>query len=662
MRKIYAFVVLWLGLFTVPAIAQSVVLTAQRTNRPQPHLRSLRDGNNPFGLQQNRRRPSSAQITVRFSENFDSGIPSTWVVADSAGNGVVWQGVTDYSSHTLNGTPFAFVNSDAGGSVDVDTYLTSPVITVNAAPGEPVLLSFEQYFNVYSGNEVADVDVWDGSQWVNVLRQQGSDIGYWNSPDMPVIDVTSYINAQFKVRFHYYNANYDWYWAVDNVTVFSPNHNDLAVYWGVPLSMPIGDDAMFSLIVSNVGSNVQNDFTTYVAVTDTLDNTLYHSDTIPVTGASLAYNDFHKVDFPNTWTVTLPEGKYHVHFGVIVTGDEDTSNNELVWDFYAHQFAYTGNRVYTADVYDENSSGDQDHFGWFDFASGQYHDLGAYQNFYGDYYMTGTFVNNNLLVTVDNYNDIYLTDSTGNNYVYGWIPVELIPQVLTGLSFVENSPGILYATTADHLYGLNPYLDVTPIGDYPGKVMIGLDIDPSGTLYALDIVSDSLYTVNTSDASLSGVGHIGFNMDYVQDIGVDDVSGNLYGTLFEVDTTTSPPTYHSGLYSIDKTTGQATLIGTNNYSDEYAVCAPLGNVTASNTLLAESQWMLYPNPAATYVKIVAPMKVQRVQIMSFTGQILRTWQAGSERFKLHIDGLSPGLYLIRIEGDNRVGTRRLMIK
>ncbi len=661
MRKIYFFTALWLGLFMVPAMAQSVVLTGSRNTQPQPHLRSLRDAENPFGRQQYHQRPVSAQITSYFSENFDSGIPSTWTVVDSAGNGVVWQGVNAYNGNTLNGTPFAFVNSDAAGQVDVDTYLISPVITVNAASGQPVLLSFAQYF-YYNFEDIADVDVWDGSQWVNVLHQLGSSAGGWSNPDTPVINVTTYVNPQFKVRFHYYNANYDWYWAVDDVTVYSPNDNDLYTAWGVPFSMGIGEDAFFSLIVVNNGGNIQNDFTTYVTITDTLDTTVYHTDTVAVTGANLAYDEFYKVNFPNTWTVTLPEGKYHIHFGVILPGDEEPSNDEFAWDFYAHQFAYTDDRVYTADVYDDDNSGDDDHFGWFDHTTGQFNDLGPWQNFYGNYYLTGTFVDNKFLVTVDNYNDIYLTDSTGNNFLYGWIPVEYMDQLMTGLAYVENSSGVLYATTLENFYGLNPYLDVTPIGSYPGRVMIGLDIDPTGTLYALDLVSDSLFTVNPSDASLTGIGHVGFNLNYVQDIGVDDVTGTLYGTLFEEDTTTSPHTYHSGLYSIDKSTGVATLIGTNNYSDEYSVCAPLGHATSASSLLSENQWMLYPNPATNYVQIVAPMTVNSAQILSLTGQILHTWTPGSDRFKLDVGNLPPGLYLLRIEGDNRTGTRRLMIK
>ena len=655
----YFFVLFLLGTIISTAHAQSVVLTARNQGSNQPALRSLHDRDNPF-VQHHVMRPTSAQITTYYSENFDSGIPSAWTVVDSAGTGYVWQGVNDYSGSTLDGTPFAMIDSDAAGHSDVDTYLISPVITVSAAPGQPVLLTFDQFFNSYSGNEIADVDVWDGSQWVNVLRQQGYDVGSWGNPDNRQINVTSYINPQFKVRFHYYNANYDWYWAVDNVQLISPNDNDLYTAWGAPFTAAIGEDVVFSLVVGNNGANEQNDFTTYVTITDTLDTTVYYTDTLIINDAHLPYEGIYKVNFPDPWTATLAEGEYHIHFGVILPGDEEPSNNEYQWNFYAHQFGYTDNRVYTAIAYDSDNSGDDDHFGWFDYATGTYNDVAAWQNFYGDYYTTGTFVANKYIMTVDNYNDVYLTDSVGNNFLYCWIPMEFVPDLITGLAYDENNPGVLYATTIESLYQLNFYMDASHVGDYTGRGMLGLDIDPSGTLYGIEAVSDSLFIIDPTDATLTGVGHLGFNIHYIQDIGVDDVTGNLYGTLFEYDTVAYA--FHSGLYTIDKANGQATLIGSHNYSDEYVLCAPIGNITTKSEVIAEDQWMIYPNPASSYLKVVAPMKVQRVQIMSITGQVLLSENPNSERFMLDIKHLNPGLYLLRIEGDHRSGIRRLMIK
>ncbi len=99
----------------------------------------------------------------------------------------------------------------------MNEYLISPVI--DASNASELWLEFDQYFNNWLGDEFADVDVYDGNDWVTVLAMNGADVGSWTSPDHQMIDVSEYANADFRVRFHYYNATFDYYWAVDNVMV-----------------------------------------------------------------------------------------------------------------------------------------------------------------------------------------------------------------------------------------------------------------------------------------------------------------------------------------------------------------------------------------------------------------------------------------------------------
>ncbi len=149
------------------------------------------------------------------SENFDSGIPGTWTIVDGGASTDTWYGETSYGGSDLDGTPFVFVDSDNAGSVDMDEELITP--TFDATSYSSVTLDFDHYFNQY-GTEIGDVDVWDGSAWNNVYSVS-TDVGAWGTPDHQTIDISAYINASMKVRFHYYNANYDWYWAVDNVVI-----------------------------------------------------------------------------------------------------------------------------------------------------------------------------------------------------------------------------------------------------------------------------------------------------------------------------------------------------------------------------------------------------------------------------------------------------------
>ncbi len=155
-----------------------------------------------------------------YSENFDQNL-GCFSVLDSGNSADTWMQVGDYNSQDLDGTGFAFVNSDAAGfSASLDEYLVSPVINATGLTGA-LVLDFDQYFNELGDN--ADVDVWDGTQWVTVLAQSGSVVGSFTAPDHQSIDITAYANANLQVRFHYYNANWTYYWAVDNFEVKEVN-------------------------------------------------------------------------------------------------------------------------------------------------------------------------------------------------------------------------------------------------------------------------------------------------------------------------------------------------------------------------------------------------------------------------------------------------------
>lgn len=158
--------------------------------------------------------------SLPYTENFDAGF-GCFVALDSGATTDTWfnaptGGTPNVGNNDLNGSPYMLVDSDDAGSVNMDEYLVSPAIDASGISGL-LILEFDQYFN-YIGGEKADVDVYDGTQWVNILNQT-TDVGSWANPDHQFIDVTAYANANFQVRFHYYDANFDWYWAVDNFSV-----------------------------------------------------------------------------------------------------------------------------------------------------------------------------------------------------------------------------------------------------------------------------------------------------------------------------------------------------------------------------------------------------------------------------------------------------------
>jgi hypothetical protein len=149
-----------------------------------------------------------------FFEGFDTFPATGWTVVDDDGSGVVWSSFLA-SGRVIAGveSDAAFVDSDAGGFVNADTSLVSPVITV--ADLSTMTLEFDALFRTFSGADSLDVDVdVDGAGWRNI----GS-VDDTNTLDEYRFDLTADLAGatSFQVRFRYYDANFEWYVLVDNV-------------------------------------------------------------------------------------------------------------------------------------------------------------------------------------------------------------------------------------------------------------------------------------------------------------------------------------------------------------------------------------------------------------------------------------------------------------
>ena len=103
--------------------------------------------------------------------------------------------------------------------------------------------------------------------------------------------------------------------------------------------------------------------------------------------------------------------------------------------------------------------------------------------------------------------------------------------------------------------------EVTTVGSLGvGGDFEGLDFSPDGTLFASDDNSGALFTIDPTTGEASLVGSFGFGQAETQNTGLafrDD------GTLFMVvDDFEDEGTDQDNLYTVDTTTGLATLVGT----------------------------------------------------------------------------------------------------
>lgn len=158
---------------------------------------------------------------VVLNVDFSQGIPTDWEIVDHTGNGR-WstedecERERDYGPLNPIQAPFAIIDSDCLGFVDVDTELRTP--TLNLSAYSMVKLRFDHFF-YSSSEEIGDVDVSvdGGNTWTNVARFQGEDVG----PETHVVDISNIAGGRSNVvvRFRYYNAYFDWFWIVDNILI-----------------------------------------------------------------------------------------------------------------------------------------------------------------------------------------------------------------------------------------------------------------------------------------------------------------------------------------------------------------------------------------------------------------------------------------------------------
>ncbi len=155
-----------------------------------------------------------------FFEDFNEGVPADWTIelGPTATVDDNWFLAQPTTAQSIDDTPYMRIDSDAAGSGSKYVHGLMYTPAIDASNADALYLEFDQYYR-HLGNSRGIVQVYDGNDWVEVLFQSATS-GTWTAPNHQVIDVTDYANADFQVRFEYYDgSSWAWYWVVDNVVV-----------------------------------------------------------------------------------------------------------------------------------------------------------------------------------------------------------------------------------------------------------------------------------------------------------------------------------------------------------------------------------------------------------------------------------------------------------
>ena len=150
--------------------------------------------------------------TFSITEDFEgSGLPNGWTNTALRGTDVWTFGSPLYVAGLGQGFPSnaAVFDDDAAGSGnDNAVELASPVYNMSGAAS--ATLSFDYAYNYLSPNEFFSVEVYDGAQWVEILRL----LEDHTPTNTGALDMLPYANDSFQVRFTYDDGGSGWKWGV----------------------------------------------------------------------------------------------------------------------------------------------------------------------------------------------------------------------------------------------------------------------------------------------------------------------------------------------------------------------------------------------------------------------------------------------------------------
>lgn len=327
----------------------------------------------------------------------------------------------------------------------------------------------------------------------------------------------------------------------------------------------------------------------------------------------------------------IPEGEYSAVVTVTLADDVNIDNDIYINNFNAITIHFERDKVYTYNYW-ENT------FAKIDIFSGKVSNI----NNITQYIEAGDFIGigqGKTLWCIDHNRILYLIKENGAFYKYG--AINGIFNIIGGFTWDATTNKIY---TSDYgnssvLYIVDNNLTATPIGEITSEYILAIAANSSGDLFGIG-GDDNLYSIDKTTGAGTIIGSLGIDCQNRVDIGFDRTNDILYGTL------SSNTTDDNGVYTIDVNTGNLTLI--SPFVDRFNLCAIEGNPQYNVTFSLSD---------GTSPVVNAEIKLfEHTLITDENGEAVINLIEGNYTYIVTADSYGPAFGIITIDGSDKFET------
>ena len=252
------------------------------------------------------------KTTTIFSEDFSTGLDTTWRNYDNDGDGFSWE----YDNGNMVSWSYDTISYN---ELYPDNWLITPKIAI---PATGAILSYGIFaYDDYWFDEVYSVMVSpSGSDNIDSFYVElFSDTLVTDAYTPHQLSLNTFGGDTVRIAFVHHNCSDYYALGLDDIEVYALDSVDLAVT-GTNVSgvSPVNASATITADVENLGFTTLNNITVYCDVNGTVTNTTIAS----LANMQTATASFTGIDFSNT-------GTYNIKFYVAVPDDVDNTNDTL---------------------------------------------------------------------------------------------------------------------------------------------------------------------------------------------------------------------------------------------------------------------------------------------------------------------------------------------